>query len=355
MKVLVVGAGPTGLTAGVELARRGVAVTVIDKRDAASSFSRAVGITPRSLETLAPSGVSEALLAEGVRFRGARFYKGADLVFELPLKVNQVRHGHDFILGLAQDRTETHLAEACRRLGGEIHYGRKLAALQEEGETVIAETADGMTASYDYVIGADGIHSTVRNILGIEFPGFDLPETWSIADVDAADWPNPEHFTICLLPEGGAVVVVPLERERYRVIANRPDALQALPLEMAQRDVRREGQFTISIRQVKQYTTGRVFLAGDAAHCHSPAGGRGMNLGIADAADLARRLTEGGLEGYSDARYDEGKRTIAFSERARKQVTATSPVTRAAMFGVMRLTSWLPPLQRRAAETLLYE
>ena len=354
MQVLVVGAGPTGLTAGVELARRGVAVTVIDKRDAASALSRAVGITPRSLETLAPSGVTEALLAEGIRFRGARFYRGARLHFELPFKVDRVCHGYDFLLGLAQDRTEAHLAEACRRLGGEIRYGRKLTGLQDEGERVAVETSDG-AACYDYVIGADGIHSTVRALLGIGFPGFDLPETWSIADVTAAGWPNPSHFTACLLPEGGVVVVVPLEAERYRVIANRPDALQALPLAMTLRDVRREGQFTISIRQVENYAKGRVFLAGDAAHCHSPAGGRGMNLGIADAADLAWRLAEGGLENYSAARHGEGKRTIAFSERARRQLTAASPARRAVMFGAMKLVSWLPPLQRRAAAAVLYE
>ena len=354
MRVLVVGAGPTGLTAAVELARRGIAVRVVDRRDARSTFSRAVGIMPRSLETLAPSGVADRLVSEGVRFRQVMIYRGNRLLLPLALEPSEVRHGYGFLLGLAQDRTEAHLAEALERLGGTVDYGVEFRDLRQDGTGVTAVLGDGSEDTCDYLIGADGVHSTVRDRLGIAFPGYDLPETWSIADVETRDWMHPQAFTACQLTGGKVVVAVPLETDRYRVISNTGDALAALPLAMDVTRVRREGQFTISIRQVETYASGRVFLAGDAAHCHSPVGGRGMNLGIADAADLARRMAEGDLAGYSAARHRDGSLTIAGSERARKLLTSTSPLTRGAFLLALKALGAFPALQRRVADTALY-
>ncbi len=353
-RVLIVGAGPTGLTAAVELARRGVRTKVIDRRDAQSTFSRAVGIMPRSLELLEPSGVTAKLLEDGMRFRQVLLHRGSRLVLSLNLQPATPKHGYDFLLGLAQDRTEAHLRDAVLKHGGEISYETELADLSQDDGKVTAVMADGQMSAYDYVIGADGVHSTARQRLGIRFPGYDLAETWSIADVDAEDWPNTHAFTICQLDRGAVVVVAPLEPKRFRVVSNTGDALAALPLDLKITNIRREGQFTISVRQVEDYARGRVFLAGDAAHCHSPVGGRGMNLGIADAADLARRMVEGGLGGYSSARHADGAETIAGSERARKTVTSASPLTRAFMLGGLKVVSLLPALQRRMAGAILY-
>ena len=161
-----------------------------------------------------------------------------------------------------------------------------------------------------------------RQLLNLEFRGHDLPETWSIADVDSEDWPNADTFTLCRLSGGNVVVVVPLEHKRFRVVSNTGDALAALPLKMNATNIRRAGQFKISIRQVAKYSVGRVFLAGDAAHCHSPVGGRGMNLGIADGAELARRMVAGELDGYGDARHKVGEQVIAGSEAVRKVMTS---------------------------------
>ena len=180
------------------------------------------------------------------------------------------------------------------------------------------------------MLGADGIHSATRNLLGIDYPGFDLPETWSIADVDAVNWPYPEAGTLCMLPQGKVAFIVPLETNRYRLVSNTENALEALPLKLEVTHKHREGQFTISIRQVKEYRTGNVCLAGDAAHCHSPAGGRGMNLGIADAAEWAKRIVENDLEGYTKSRHEAGASTIAISERIRKTATSTNPLTKMA-------------------------
>ncbi len=351
MHVLIAGAGPTGLTAAVELARRGVSVDVIDQKDGPSKLSRAVGIIPNSLKILTASGVTEQLISQGVKIRNIQLFNGTRCMLSLPL-----RGGHpewDYLIALAQDRTEAILRDTLLGFGGSVRYGKALTGLRQENERVFVKTSDGDEAAYDFVIGADGTHSTTRECLGIEYPGYDLPETWSIADVNANNWPNLEVFTLCLLSDGRVTVVAPLEPERYRVISNTEDALTTLPLKLEVTTKHREGQFKISIRQVKQYRVGRVFLAGDAAHCHSPVGGRGMNLGIADAAELATRLIEGQLDGYSASRHAAGASIIAKSEQARRLLTSTSWSKKMMVSVVCRLVGNLPVLQRRIARTIL--
>ncbi len=325
MRVVIAGAGPTGLTAAVELARRGVVPVVVDKKTGPSTLSRAVGILPSSLRTLGPSGVAERLLSEGIRIEGLEIFRGARS--RLRIAFAGAHPERDYALALPQDRTEEALRDAFTGFGGSVRYGTALVGVRDAGEHVRVVTSDGDEMECDYVIGADGIGSATRDAVGIAYAGIDLPETWSIADVDAEEWPRPTTMTICVLPSGQFVVVVPLEPDRYRVVSNTSDALATLPLELRVTNVRRVGQFEISVRQAQSYSAGRVYLAGDAAHCHSPVGGRGMNLGIADAAELAERLVAGTLSGYRASRHAAGARVIRDSERARRFIAASGFVT----------------------------
>jgi len=352
-RILIAGAGPTGLTAAVELSRQGIIPRIIDRKDAPSVLSRAVGIMPASLNILTPSGVTDHLVKEGIKMRFAQIFKGDKLLVRIPLEGGHPDWG--FAIALAQDRTEHTLIEALKRYDGLVEFGSELTGIRQESEKVIVNINNGPDEEYDYALGADGIHSVARNQLGIEYPGFDLPETWSIADVDAVNWPYPEAGTICILPHGKMAFVVSLETNRFRVISNTEDALKALPLKLEVTNKHREGQFTISIRQVKEYKKGNVCLAGDAAHCHSPAGGRGMNLGIADAAEWARGIVENDLEGYSQSRHKAGASTIALSERLRKTVSSTNPITKITLSTFGTLINIFPPLQRRMAKNFLGE
>lgn len=355
MDVLIVGAGPTGLTAAVEFARRGIKAHVIEKRETPSPWSRAVGILPRSLDILEPSGVSAALRADGIAVAHARLFRNNRELAAVSLRLDE--HPEAALLALPQDRTEFHLADAFRRYDGRVHYGVALTALEQAGGhvRVSLEGGDhiGLPDEFHLVVGADGTGSAVRQALGIDFYGHDLDQDWSIADVDASGWPWPEDFTAFLLDEGRVCVAVPIGADRYRVIADTPDALAALPVPMDVRNARRTSTFRISVRQAVRYGVDRVWLAGDAAHCHSPIGGRGMNLGIADAAALVHHFEADTLQQYSYERHAAGRRVLDVTERARRVVSSRSNMVRALTAGTLQTVMSLPMLRRRMARAIL--
>lgn len=348
MKILIVGAGPTGLTAGLELARRGTLPTIIDRRDNTSTLSRAVGITPRSLELLSHSGAAEPLIDEGVAMDGLRVYYGHTLKLELALHSERTYHPN--LICLPQDRTEAILAETLEKHHGFVRYGVTLTELKQSPDGVMAHLKSGEEESretFDQVIGADGIRSTVREQAGINYPGFDLEQTWSVADVDLKDWQHPGCLTVVQAGSKTVVVAVPIGESRYRLVASHDSALEAMPLKLNVENIRREGSFKISVRKAESYSKGRIHLAGDAAHCHSPVGGRGMNLGITDAVELAKRLSEGGLEGYTDARSEDALNARAVTERARKMSTGQNLFRRIAFKNVVNAARMFPPLRRK--------
>jgi 2-polyprenyl-6-methoxyphenol hydroxylase-like FAD-dependent oxidoreductase len=336
----------------VELARQGVDVTVIDKRDEASGFSRAVGILQSTLDLLQPSGVSDALREEGINVRRARVFRDAKQVFDFRLSWDE-RDEQGFILCLPQDRTEAHLREAFIKYGGDLRMSTALEDIEQDEDHVTAYFGKGKTEIFDYALGADGTRSKVREVLGLAYNGFDLPEDWSIADADVVDWAYPETFTIFKRSGSTMVIAVPMAPNRIRFISNTKDALETLPIKVNVANLRRSGTFKISIRQVDEYRKGRILLAGDAAHSHSPAGGRGMNLGIADACAFADGLINETLDNYSAERHAEGAKIIRASETARKIVTAQSKVGRFVLFGILRVIGLFPRLVTALARRVI--
>ena len=354
--LLIVGAGPTGLTAAVELARRGRLARVIDRKADPLPLSRAVGINARSLTLLEPSGVAERLLDAGIKVRELVIHDREREIARIRLDREEFRY--NFMLALPQDETESILAKRFGELGGRVEFGVALEGLAVAGSRAqarLAYAADGRVeeASYDLVLGADGVRSTVREAAALPFEGFDLPGTWGVADLESAAWPHRDRACLFRRPRGAILVVVPIGPFRYRVVANHPKAIEALPPGLTVDRLRREAEFAIAIRQVPAYGAGPLYLAGDAAHCHSPAGGRGMNLGMADAACFARRLAEGDLAGYSEERHGHGRATIELSEDLRRAMTRESPLARWLVGAGLRLVGRIPALQKRLARQVL--
>lgn len=336
----------------MELARQGADVTVIDKRDEASGFSRAVGILQSTLDLLEPSGVSDGLRQEGVNVRQAKIFNDAKPVFEFKLSQDESDE-QGFILCMPQDRTEAHLREVFVKFGGDLRMGTALKDIEQDEDHVTAYFGNGKSEIFDYALGADGTRSIVRETLGIAYNGFELPEDWSIADADVTDWGFPNTFTIFKRSGSIMVIAVPMADNRIRFISNTNDALETLPIDVNISNLRRSGTFKISIRQVEEYRKGRIFLAGDAAHCHSPAGGRGMNLGIADACAFADGLINETLDDYSAERHAEGAKIIRGSETVRKIVTTQSSLGRFAFFSIVRVIGLFPRLVTALARRVI--
>ncbi len=353
MKILIIGAGPTGLTAGIELARRGINAEIIERRADGSVLSRAIGISPQSLKTLTPSGATEKLEAAGITYNSMRIYRGSKMWAKVRMTAAPIQHGRNTMLGLPQNQTEEILREVFESLGGKITFGIEFTGLTQSDTGVIAQTSKGEIAC-DYLIGADGSQSVVRSEIGVELDATPLPDVWSIADVDVSNWPHTQSVTMCLMPKGLMAAVLPIGLSRYRFVSNTDDALRDLPFDLDVTKLHRKGIFHITLSHVKAYSVGRVYLAGDASHSQSPAGGRGMNLGIADAAALAARFENGDLAGYSKERLVEGARVMAGAEFMRKMVTSKNPLRRGALLTVFWLAAHIPLIERRLVSNVLY-
>ncbi|WP_245444935.1 FAD-dependent oxidoreductase [Pseudaminobacter soli (ex Li et al. 2025)] len=353
-KILIVGAGPTGLTAAVELARRGIIPRIIDRKEAPTPLSKAVGISPHSLDLLEPSGVSERLLAAGLRIRHVHFStedRELGVVY-----ISALSHRFNFLLSLPQRDTEAIMVGRLAELGVEVEWQSSLAGLEEnaDGVEVTIATPNGEEkARFDWVYGADGIDSAVRKSLAIEFQGYTHKRQWSIADAEISDWPyEPLSGQAFLHRNGDLGFIIPIEEGRFRAVSNTDDALRRIPGNYRVTEVLRTDRFHIPARQAKRYQTNRVFLGGDAAHAHSPVGARGMNLGIEDATSFARRFFDGTLAGYTGERWPIGRRWIVLSERILRTAQATSPTAQAFRNFAFSIIGRFPALQRPFVERI---
>lgn len=332
MNILIIGAGPTGLSAALELGAHGLSCRIVERRKAPSELSRAIGIMPATLNALTRLGAGAAISAEGMAIHRITLKRGSRPLMRLDVTKGKI--GSDFMTALPQNRTEEILTDALRDKGIQPEYGVTVEQVSTDGKTAVAAFGDGTEAAFDWIIAADGIHSAARQSLGIAYPGFDLPDEWSIADVDVAEealmGPFDPNGAVGYIQDadGGFGMVLPMEPRRARVVSSTRDALAALSEPLPVENIRRTATFSIAIRQAETYQKGRVLLAGDAAHCHSPVGGKGMNLGISDGIAAARAIALGETDGYSNARHEIGARVMTASERGRKFITANTPITR---------------------------
>ena len=347
-KILIVGAGPTGLTAAVGLARRGISPRIIDRKEAPTPLSKAVGISPHSLDLLEPSGISERLLAKGLRIRHVHF-SAEDRELGV-VDISALSHRFNFLLSLPQRDTEAIMVGCLSELGVEVEWRSTLARLEEDANGVKAtiERPKGQEeVHFDWVFGADGVDSAVRRALAIEFQGYTHERQWSIADAEIADWPyEPLSAQAFLHRNGDLGFIIPIEEGRFRAVSNTDDALRRIPGNYRVTELLRTDRFHIPARQAQRYQTNRVFLGGDAAHAHSPLGARGMNLGIEDATSFARRFFVGSLAGYTEERWPIGRRWIVLSERILGMAQATSPTAQVFRNLAFSIIGRFPALQR---------
>ena len=317
-RILIIGAGPVGLTAALELARHGFSPSLIDKRTNITSNSRAVIVHSDVIRKLEPCGAGAGIFAEAVNIPNVDVFR--DGKHAARFRVSALGDPNFRVLGIAQDRFEMHLINSLDKYGINIRRGAECRAISQDANKVTVQINQD-TETFDYVIATDGVQSFVRNSLGVDFPGFDLPDLWSVADVNLDGVADPEFAKIYILPDGHVATAVPMGKDRYRITSNKENAVKFLPAGINVVNVNSQGVFNVAVRQAERYSVGRVFLAGDAAHCHSPVDGRGMNLGIGDAVDLAKRFENNTLDGYHAHRHEEGRYVICMTELIRSATT----------------------------------
>ena len=314
--VLVIGAGPSGLTLAASLVKQGVATTVVDRQAAGANTSRAAVVNARTLEVLDDLDVARRLVKEGIHAPRFTIRDGRRTL--IPVDFSVLPTDYPYSLMVPQATTEQLLLERLTELGGTVLRPKTLASLIQDADGVTATFDDGELIRARYVVGADGMHSIVREQAGIGFEGGAYQESFTLADVRLRGEAPPDEV-ILFWAKAGLTVVAPLPGDIYRIVAPVADAPEEPSAAFVQQllderglgagrmvvtDVVWGSRFRIHHRVADTYRAGRLLLAGDAAHVHSPAGGQGMNLGIQDGVALAGALAAV-LAGASDSVLDE--------------------------------------------------
>lgn len=370
--LLVIGAGPTGLTAAAEALRLGLSVRIVDRKAHRSTFSKALVVHARTLEALDGLGIAGRLVAEGARFEALNLHFGPRAPVRVDLGALDWGDARfPFWLSIPQYATERLLEERLLELGGAVEWGTSLVGLSQHGEGVTARLRDAGGAEEEcgsrWLLGADGGRSRTRELVGIGMDRESLAQTFVLADVKTRCDLTPTEGHVWHAEQGLLLIVPMPEPGVFRIIAHAPELgpedrveldagyfdrmlLERAGLEFGSHDLAWSSQFVLSQGLSARYRAGRVFLAGDAAHVHSPVGGQGMNTGIQDAHNLlwklalARDLGEAAepfLQSYEQERRPVAQAMVQGTGRATRVLGTTHPLLRPLLGAVgSRVAAW---------------
>jgi 2-polyprenyl-6-methoxyphenol hydroxylase-like FAD-dependent oxidoreductase len=366
--VLIVGAGPTGMTLATSLRQLGVDCVVIDQLPEAPRDTRAAFVQPRTLEYLRRIHVAGPMIDDGLKGSGAAF---ADLDRDLiRLSYDAVDSPYPFLLMIPQSQTQRRLDERFRDLGGSVLRGVRLLDLVPEfpGSAATVVDSDGVlrVITARFVAGCDGLHSRVRNQLGIEFPGSSPEQMFAVADVRFDGWPADRVETVFSLSPHGMLISSPLPGDIVRMVASVTpgtasptgqdvdDLIQTRGASWLRKgevsEVLSSSTWRVHERVASQFRCGNTFLLGDAAHTHSPAGGQGMNTGIQDAGNLAWKLhhvlslgAPGSLlDSYEGERLPNARKLIEFTHQIVSLAALSEDKERRMRDGILAAASEVP-------------
>ena len=377
--VLIAGAGPVGLTLANELARYAISVRIVDTAPARTDKSKALVLWSRSLELLDQAGYVEPFLAAGIPAHGAQISNGREVVARITL--DGIKSRYSYALMIPQSDTERILEEQLEKRAIRVERTVTLENFSHQGDSVqaVLRKADGgrETVEAAWLVGCDGAHSTVRHGLNLTFEGTTQESDWYLAD-GHINGLEPHDLLHIFWHRDGILAFFPIKEGRWRVIADLGPAkesgrhadptleeIQALLVHRSSQplvitDAYWLAAFRINERKVAHYGKGRAFLAGDAAHIHSPAGGQGMNTGMQDAFNLAWKLAlviQGTckpalLDSYSRERSAVGDMVLRNATRLTDAAVMRSPIAQGLRNTVARFALGFPFVQEAAANTL---
>jgi 2-polyprenyl-6-methoxyphenol hydroxylase-like FAD-dependent oxidoreductase len=354
--VLIIGADPTGLALACQFVRYGIDFVMIEKREGVTSYSKALGVHARTLEIYDQLGLAQQAVEEGAIATKARMLKGGEVRAELDLSnLGTGLTAYPFVLFFEQSKNEQLLYDYLKRNGKTVHWQTELIGFSQTDEKVTAQvqTANGGSQQIEakYLVGCDGPKSLVRHALGLGFAGSTFERIFYVADAQIG-WKLPHDALQVCLTKNSLLVFFPLKGEnRYRIVGTFPEEFSkdegdVLYAEIEQR-IQTEAEFELHVhdvewfstykvhsRHVSQFSKGRCFLAGDAAHVHTPVGAQGMNTGIQDGYNLAWKLAlvlndkadNTVLETYNEERLENAKRLLQTTDRAFNVAAGSSGV-----------------------------
>ena len=378
--VLVVGAGPVGLTLANDLRRRGIRCRLIDSAQEAGAATKAVGIQAKTLELLAKMGVAHTAIERGLKTSLFSIYSDGKRLVRIDFREHLQESPYPYALMLPQHETEQVLTEHFQSQGGAIEWQRELISVtqDEQGVEAMLRHPDGKEerVRVGWLVGCDGAHSTVRHLLGLNFAGTTSELSLAVGNVRLT-WNLSYDELFAFLHQGNFIGYFPMADGRHRVvIAYEPDKAPTgeVTLEEIQQVIDACGpagarasepaeltRFHVNQRRAEHYARGRIFLAGDAAHIHSPIGAQGMNTGMQDALNLGWKLalmvrgqaSARLLESYEAEREQVGEDLLRGTELAMRVALTRNPLLLALRNALAPIFfSALPASAHRLAETL---
>ncbi len=343
--VLIVGAGPTGLSLACQLIRYGIDFVIIDKKDQITRYSKAIGVQARTLEIYEQIGLADELIKQGTLAEKVRLAEGGKIRGEITLKnIGENLSRYPFLLIVEQSLHEHTLYNFVKSHGKEVLWNTELDRFSQDetGVKAIVKNADGMTETIEakFLVGCDGPKSTVRHALDLKFEGSTFERLFYVADVQI-DWEFSHDALMVCLAQNTITAFFPMPGEkRYRIVGTLPENEDRREGDILYEEIEKQiikdtelkldiynvnwfSVYRVHSRRVTKFSRGRCFLAGDSAHVHTPAGAQGMNTGIQDAYNLAWKLAYvlrgnsdwGLLETYNEERLANAKRLLQTTDR----------------------------------------
>lgn len=373
-EVLIVGAGPVGLFMANECARRGLRWRLVEKNSSQSTHSKALAIFPRTLEIFDMAGLVAPFLAAANRVTSVEIITRNHKLAHMPFAPEMTPY--PFAAMVPQDITERIMVQELNRKNGTVEYGTTfLSAVQQDDcvEATLDVSGRQQKITASYVVGCDGAHSTVREIMELEFAGSDYPELFMLADIETDGTLPADQLQLCP-SESGPLAIFPINPTRKRIIATLPEEKGDAPsLELVRRELEKRAPggmkaesmtwssyFHIHRRHTTQLRKGSIFIAGDAAHIHSPFGGQGMNTGLQDVWNLVWKLdmtlrghgSEELLDSYSTERLPVIKQVLHITDIMTKIMVKPGKLVEMMREAVIPIVSRLAPFQHALVRKL---
>ena len=343
--VIIVGAGPTGLSLACQLTRHGIDFVVVEKNPSVTPYSKALGVHARTLEIYEQLGLAQEAVRRGSIAAKVRLLEKGEIVGEVNLSnIGEGLSPYPYMLVLEQSENERLLYEYLQSQGRDVRWQTELESFSQNESGVSASVRNNTGTSQiiegKYLVGCDGPKSSVRHALGLSFEGSTFERLFYVADVQI-DWKFSHDALHGCLARNAVVAFFPMPGERrWRIVGAFPEGLDKdegeILYEEIEARIKEEAQLDLDItrvdwfstykvhtRHVEKFSAGRCFLAGDSAHIHTPAGGQGMNTGIQDAYNLAWKMAlvlkssaaERILDTYNEERLPNAKRLLQTTDR----------------------------------------